>query len=63
MNSSYKENYEISQSHKKKHFFTLRSMGSQKVIGTSELFNNAEDCLKTSNRVRKEAENAEIVAT
>jgi uncharacterized protein YegP (UPF0339 family) len=60
MNSGYKENYEISQSHKKKHFFTLRSMGSQKVIGTSEPFNNAEDCLKTINRVRKEAESAEI---
>jgi len=35
-------------------------MGSQKVIGTSEPFNNAEDCLKAINQVRKEAENAEL---
>jgi len=60
MNSKYKENYETNSSSKKKYSFTLRSMGSNKVIGNSEMFNSQEDCQKAINLIRKEAETAEI---
>jgi uncharacterized protein YegP (UPF0339 family) len=63
LNSLYTENYEILQTPENHYYFTLRSMGSEKTIGTSEKFPNRENCQKIINIIKKGTENAEIKAT
>ena len=60
MNAVYVENYEQRISPSKDHFFILRSMGSEKVIGVSEMYSHPEGCEKAINLIRRQVENAKI---
>jgi uncharacterized protein YegP (UPF0339 family) len=60
MNGVYQENYEQRISPGKDHFFILRSMGSEKVIGVSEMYSHPEGCEKAINQIRKHVEKAKI---
>lgn len=60
MNAVYAKNYEQRISPSKDHFFILRSMGSNKVIGVSEMYSHLDGCEKAIAQVRKWAENAKL---
>lgn len=60
MNGVYAENYELRVSPSKDHFFILRSMGSEKIIGVSEMYSHPEGCEKAINQIKKHIEKAKI---
>jgi uncharacterized protein YegP (UPF0339 family) len=53
MNSVYLENYEKRISPSKDYFFILRSMGSEKIIGVSEMYSHLDGCEKAIGQIRK----------
>ena len=60
MNGVYPQNYELRTSPSKDHFFILRSMGSDNIIGVSEMYSHPVGCEKAINLIRKQVENANI---
>lgn len=60
MNGVFPQNYEIRLSPSKDHFFILRSMGSENIIGVSEMYSHPEGCEKAINYIKKQVEEAKI---
>lgn len=60
MNGVYAESYELRVSPSKDHFFILRSMGSEKVIGVSEMYSHPEGCEKAITQIKKYVEKAKV---
>jgi uncharacterized protein YegP (UPF0339 family) len=61
MNSLYIDNYEKRISPSKDYFFILRSMGSEKIIGISELFTHPEGLEKAISQIKKCSETSKII--
>jgi uncharacterized protein YegP (UPF0339 family) len=61
INAAYSENYELRVSPSKDHFFILRSMGSEKIIGVSEMYSHPEGCEKAISQIKKVIEKAKIL--
>lgn len=60
MNGIYSENYEQRVSPNKDYFFILRSMGSEQIIGVSEMYSYAEGCEKAILLIKKYVEKAKL---
>ena len=60
MNAAYPENYERRVSPGKDHFFVLRSMGSEKIIGVSEMYPHSDGCEQAMALVKKVAGDAVV---
>lgn len=61
INAAYSENYELRISPSKDHFFILRSMGSEKIIGISEMYTHPEGCEKAIYLIKKVIEKAKVL--
>jgi uncharacterized protein YegP (UPF0339 family) len=61
MNSVYHKNYEKRISPSKDYFFILRSMGSEKIIGVSEMYSHLDGCEKAIDQIRRMVGKAKIM--
>lgn len=60
MNGIYPENFEQRISPGNDYFFILRSMGSDQIIGISEMYSYAEGCEKAISQIKKHDEKAKF---